>query len=596
MSRSCHRLGSKLTRLTILLIAAHGPMTTIAAPTAAPATVAPRVAVPVAANMIVGLVAAAPKLHPLAASSRTEIWVQELLTRAMATRAIDLSWTCDLCTEPPKITTSEVESTARARGRAPIMETRAVWQIAPNATWNDGTPITAADFQLAWEISLAAPRPSRAEAAWRGVSSFEPVAGKTGQFVLTWRGLRHDQRDLPPIIPIPAHIEGKIWLSSGNDWEAYQAISTYTTAPATRGLWSGSLAIVERSAGGASLRLAPSGTAGVLRVRNIDIRFHDREETLAAALGNGAVDLVPEGQLSGTDLQLAQERIGSLPLLRGRYRFVRAPGNGWEHVDFNMRNPLFGDRAVREAVRAAIDTAELARTVYGDPGIAQTTFLHGARKESATAAKAIDSAAEVTRILTSSGWKRSTDGQGGSWERDSIRLEFTLTWPRGDLDREKTALGIVAMLAKVGIRAVPTPEARDVFFNETLRKARFTGIALYGTMLEPGLLPVAHLHSREIPTLQNGYRGQNFSAFSLREVDEIIDNLPRVPDPAKRAANREQLASTWFNEVAGISLWLRPETAIVPVDLAGFRTETFQLPSSRASASWELNRKTAANP
>ncbi len=507
------------------------------------------------------------------------MWVRHLLMRPLGVVSKDFEWTCELCETPP---TPEIKAGEPTGRRSTPNFTWTRWRIRKDARWNDGTPITGADFRLAWEISIATPRPGRAEASWRGVVDVEIDPKSPDTFVTKIRGV---SRQLPRWVwPVPSHLEGKTWTNAGGNWDSYLGMSAYTLAPNTPGLWNGPMMIATKSSDGLLLQAAPGGG----KMPPMLLKSWEREEPLATAVVAGLVDLVPEGQLNE---EAAAPLTSKLSTPGAQVRMIRARGPTWEHLEFNMRNPLLIEPGVRQAVAALVDAADLARQITGDAGQASRTFLLPGDPALALlqtpewAAKAKTSGTErAKQILQESGWVHD-----GVWKKDGKELSFALAWPRHDPARGKLAPMLAEKLSAFGIKLTLQPEAPETFFSDLLRKARYTGLVLYAWLLTPGELPAAAIHSRELPTVQNNYRGQNHNGWVSRMVDEAIDQSPQAEGRAAAAALRAKAAQAWLNEVPGIGLWWRHDLAVIPQRLQGFPTEDFVTPTSRSVTSWHLS-------
>src|SRR5207248_5373743 len=85
----------------------------------------------------------------------------------------------------------------------------------------------------------------------------------------------------------------------------------------------------------------------------------DKNDSLTA-LSQGQIQLVAKDSLDASDAPV----LDTLPGLTARY----TPGNAWEHLTFNLDNPILADATVRQAIAYAINRPALNEGVLFNKG------------------------------------------------------------------------------------------------------------------------------------------------------------------------------------------------------------------------------------
>jgi peptide/nickel transport system substrate-binding protein len=148
-------------------------------------------------------------------------------------------------------------------------------------------------------------------------------------------------------------------------------------------------------------------------------------------------EIIPDRNTVLTELQAHQldlwfpvpgvylDRVRHLP----GYRVIIQPSYGYNHLDFNLRSPKLRDRAVREALRYALDRRALIEKIGRGIGIFQ-------EEPASRAAPYYDphipvvpfDIAKANAVLDAAGWKRGPDGIR---EKDGVRLELDFATAAG---------------------------------------------------------------------------------------------------------------------------------------------------------------------
>lgn len=242
-------------------------------------------------------------------------------------------------------------------------------------------------------------------------------------------------------------------------------------------------------------RIIPDNTAQVaeLRTGNADLILNPRAETFDAMVTAPGIR-----GITRSDVQ---------------YAFI-----GW-----NGRRPPLGEARVRRALALAIDRQrilDLLRAGRGVLAVGPIAPGHWAHPD--TLAPLPYDTVAAAALLAEAGF-RDVDGNG-VLERNGRPLGFELAYPaESPINRDMAEL-IRSDLARVGVRAVPTPVEQNTLVARMTSAAREFDAVLLGwnAGFRIALRDLFHSAARSGPTQIAGYAN--------REVDNIIDRTARMID------------------------------------------------------------------
>lgn len=405
-----------------------------------------------------------------------------------------------------------------------------------NATFHDGTAVTADSFVAAWD---ALARRGAGRHHLRGVRGYSAVRrGKPG----TLAGVEAvNRRTFEVSLRRP-------------DWEfpavaAHPALGPLPAAAsepsyAERPIGNGVFRMAEPWARGRFVRLTrhvpprqPVGDEGVL-LDEVVFRTQDTPGAyLAYEQGRLDVATLPVGALSAAEPPPEPTKVYEGPgLLRGRLASTY-------FLVFNTRRPPFDDVGVRRAVSVALDRRKLVREVFEDnAGLGQTVvppMIPGARER--TCRRCVHLPDTAKTALAEAQVRRLNLWVSQSGDHEQVAREV-----RSDLN----AVGL-----RVRVRTLPFPQ-----FLRALREGR-PGLFRFGWTLDyptmaNALRPLFHSES----TPRSG--GANVGRYFDPEVDALLDAASASPDAERR--------TTLLRRVEDIVL--ERDQAIIPVVVLRRRT------------------------
>ncbi|KPL19554.1 MAG: hypothetical protein AMJ92_02560 [candidate division Zixibacteria bacterium SM23_81] len=251
----------------------------------------------------------------------------------------------------------------------------------------------------------------------------------------------------------------------------------------------------------------------------IVFRIIPDQTSLLAQLKSGDVDLMES--ISPKDVASMSEdfRMG-----KSDVRIVRYPSRAYGYIGWNLRNPLFGSKKVRQALTMAIDRENLIEAVYF--GLARLCHSPISPILWAYNPDMPDFPYDPRRaeqMLAEEGWiDRDRDG----WlDKDGRRFEFTLKTNQGNRIREDITVIVQDQLAKLGIKVNPRLIEWTVFSDQTNRKEFEAIVAGWSVGLKVDLTTIWHSQS-----INDKF---NYVSYSNPRVDALIEVAKREMDRSK---------------------------------------------------------------
>lgn len=166
-------------------------------------------------------------------------------------------------------------------------------------------------------------------------------------------------------------------------------------------------------------------------------------------------------------------------------------------------------------------------------------------------------AATVAELLEAEGWTRPEPD--GLWV-NSEGEELVLGWNTvaGNKRREDVQALVAEMTAPFGIGwDIVNYDAGELFQNR-LPVMNFGPVALFANSTNPDPSVTSHYDIDGVPTEENGYTGQNFTAYRNQEASDRAFAIDAEVDPAKRLDMVHQLSKILADDVPWIPLYVLP--------------------------------------
>ncbi len=523
-------------------------------------------------ELVIGISQFPGNFNPNIDSMMAKTYVLAMARRPFTVYDADWKLICMLCMELPDIEKGTAVPEKTADGKDGIALT---YTIRPDAVWGDGTPVTTRDVVFTWEVGRHPKTGVASSELYERITAIDVKDDKT--FTMRVNKRTCDYQGINDFDVLPAHIE----RPNFSDPAEYKTRSAYETDTANPGLWFGPYRIAEVSSG-AHIVLEPNPTwwGEKPHFRRIVVRAVENTAALTANLLSGDVDMIA-GELGLTlDQALQFEK-----RYRDRYAILYKPGLIYEHIDLNLDNPMLQDRRVRRALIHAIDREAISRQLFeGKQPVAhgQTNPLD--RVYFAGVPKYAYDPGKAAALLEEAGWTRGPDGIRRNEEGAPLQLEIMTT--AGNKSRELVQQAMQSQWRAAGIDVRIRNEPARVFFGQTVRERKFKAMAMFAWISSPENIPRTTLHSDEIPTPENGWAGQNYTAFDNKDMDKVIDDLEVVCEPEANQALWNRMQALYAEELPVIPLYFRANAFILPKWLKGVVPTGHQYPTSLWIETW----------
>lgn len=234
------------------------------------------------------------------------------------------------------------------------------------------------------------------------------------------------------------------------------------------------------------------------------------------------------------------------------YKLEKKDYLGYSFLNLNLRNDKFKDIKVRKALAHAVNRDKINETVYFGEFKKTESFVHPIQSAYNKDLKEYEFSFEkANALLDEAGWKDS-DGDG---IRDKVingkKVPFTIEFKynAGNEQRKNTALIIQEDYKKIGIKFEIVAKEWTVFLQE-LDKLQFE--MTYGGFTIPARIsdPKQIWH-----TTNSGPGGDNKSGWGNEKSDKIIDDLNQELDAEKRKSYYMQLQQMIHDDIAVVFLF-----------------------------------------
>ena len=373
------------------------------------------------------------------------------------------------------------------------------FKLHENVRWHDGQPFTADDVVFTWETTMNPRTPSPYKSDFQDVSRVEArgpydvrVTYKRpyAKALLSWA--------LPML---PRHLLDR-WVREGKLREAPQN----WTAP----VGTGPYRFKEMKSGEKVVVVAnPDYFRGKPRISRIVYRIIPSQATIFLELKARGVDVA-----GLTALQYKRQT--EYPAFEKAYNKFRYPGAGYTYLGFNLKDPRFADRRVRQAFAHAINKQELLDGVVLGLGRRATgPFRPGTWADNPNVKPIPFDPKRAQALLAEAGWKEKNGD--GLLVKDGVPFTFELLTNQGNDERKKVAEIIQARLREIGVGVEIRILEWAALLKDHIKKRQFQAIILgWGTGADPDQYVVWH-------SSQMGPDELNHISYANPEVDALLE-------------------------------------------------------------------------
>ncbi|MCD8568433.1 MAG: peptide-binding protein [Geovibrio sp.] len=379
------------------------------------------------------------------------------------------------------------------------------FKLRDNVKWHDGAPFTASDVEFMYNFMIDNNTPTSYDADFRLVTKFEVIDPLTVK-------VSYAEPFAPALLSWSMAVLPKHLLEGKEAAKSSLMRSPVGTGPYRFKEW--------KSGESITLEANDEYFEGRPNLDRIIFRIIPDLNTTFMELLNGSLDimgLTPTQWVKQTDTALFTNSYDKYTYLAPSYAYI----------GYNMKNPMFADKRVRQALTYATPKQEIIDGILFGEGVpAEGPYKPGTMWQNTNVKKYEYSPEKAKELLAEAGWK-DTNGDG-ILDKDGKPFTFTLLTNQGNSVRTKIAETVQQSWQKVGIKVDIRVLEWASFINEYIDKGKFDAVVLgWNIVVDPDPFDVWH-------SSKCGPKMLNFICFSNAEADQLIEGGRHALDPAKR--------------------------------------------------------------
>lgn len=443
-------------------------------------------------TLIVGAIADASLLVPMLATDAMSHNVARLIFRGVVEYAPDLSIIGDLA-ERYEISSDQREIT---------------FYLKRGVKWEDGVEVTAYDVEFGFRLITNPQVPSSYASDFLEVKEFKVLDPYT--FKVTYK--RPFALALPSwgnLVVLPRHILA--------DKDLNYLRTQFGRKPLGNGPFKLSKWVTQNRI---ILEYNPLYSEGRAYLDRIIFRIIPDPSTLFMELRSSNLDWVSLNPLQYLKIQRERELLKDFQI----YRYLAF---SYTYLGYNLRDPLFKDKRVRQALCHAIDKKKIVAGALLGQGIpAYGPYKPDAWFYNPEIERTCNYDPEkALKLLKEAGFER---GKDGILRKDGKPFEFTILTNQGNLARLLAGQIIQQDLAKLGIKVNIRVLEWTTLIHQFIDKRRFQAVILgWTTGPDPDLYDIFHSSKTKSP-------GLNFIGYENPEVDRLLEEGRYTLDREKR--------------------------------------------------------------
>jgi peptide/nickel transport system substrate-binding protein len=425
-------------------------------------------------------------------------------------------------------------------------------KLNPNATWSDGTPLTAEDFVFTYEMiineknTVATTYPYKEEIASVEAPDAQTLVIRFNEPFAPWlTSVFAGSSTSTPVLP--KHVLQPVFDAEGSiDAAEWNRAPSVGVGPFVFAEWES----------GSHLRFTRNENwfGEAPKVDEIFFRFVPDDEAQMAAIKGGDTDIgvflsfadLPEVEASGVAMPAADE---------GGYI-----ESWYMNFDPERSHPAMQDVRVRQAIVLATDREKITQDLLFGKTQPMGTFWSATPPFGNPAIKPWPYDPEAAKkLLDEAGW---VDGDDADTIRektiDGAKVDLKLKYITNSRSLRKDMMAVVKqMWAQVGIEADLINYANDIYFGSYGENGPLYGefdVAQYSNAPAFPDPNVAQFRCDEIPTPDNPV-GDNFQGYCNAKLDDILSRASTTVNRDERIKLFYEAAQIMYDEVVWVGLW-----------------------------------------
>ena len=419
------------------------------------------------------------------------------------------------------------------------------FKLRRNVRWHDGRPFTASDVLFTYETMIHPKTPT----AYR--EDFKAVADVAAPDPYTVR-VHYRQ-------PYAKALQSwGLWMLPRHLLESYVREGRLREAPQNRSnpVGTGAYRFGEWKPGEKVVLVAnPDYFEGRPHLGRVVYRIIPSQATIFLELKAKGVDAA-----GLTALQFKRQT--EYPAFRKAYHKYEYPANAYTYLGFNLKDPRFADRRVRQAIAHAINKRELIDGVLLGLGREATgPYKPGTWAHNPDVPTYPYDMAKARALLAAAGWTETN--ADGVLVRNDQPFTFELLTNQGNDERKKVAEIVQASLKELGIQVDIRVIEWASLLKEYIKKRRFEAIILgWGIGLDPDQYEIWH-------SSKTGPDELNHISYANPEVDALLEQGRTSCRQAERKKFYDRLQTILAEDQPIVFLYFRDALPVVSSRVRG---------------------------
>ncbi len=379
------------------------------------------------------------------------------------------------------------------------------FHLRKNVKWQDGEPFTADDALFTYQTMIDPKTPTAYGGDFQQVKKAEVLDKYTFQ-------VTYEKPFAPALISWSMGIIPKHLLEGTDIVTSPLSRHPIGTGPYTFVKWTTGQEII--------LKSNPDYFEGRPYIMEYDYRIIPDLATMFLELKSGGLDwmgLTPLQYKRQTDSEDFKQNFN-------KYKYISF---GYTYLGYNLLQPLFQDRRVRQALTYAINKQNIIEGVLLGLGVVATgPYKPDSWVYNPQVKKYPYDPEKARSLLKEAGWE-DTDGDG-ILDKDGAPFAFTILTNQGNEQRVNTGVIIQENLKQIGIDVKVRVVEWAAFLKEFLNKKNFQAVIMgWTTPQDPDLYDVWHSSKTKEGEL-------NFISYKNPELDKYIELGRHTFDREKR--------------------------------------------------------------
>ena len=440
------------------------------------------------------------------------------------------------------------------------------YKLRRNITWQDGQPLTCEDLKFTWQVVM---NPKTNISTTDGYKDIKDIDCSDPYVAVI-----HMKKLYAPYLQQLWGVNGNAPILPKHLLAKYNDAGSINTAPYNSlPIGSGPFKVVEWQRGNeVRMEAYPKYFMGKPKLNEVVFKIMPDENTMETQLQTHEIDMLARG--TGINWPRYQA-LAADP--KNGLKAIRVDSFLFDHIDFNLRNPILSDRNVRVALVYAINRDEIIQKIMHGSAVAAETdqspqlswaYTNDIEHHPFDPAKA-------RQILDADGWKVGPDGIR---VKNGQRLEFDLSTQTEATNGRAIQTLIQRQWHNVGVQAdVKNYATAQMFQNGAagvLEGGHYdAAIFAWSAAADPDDSSIYSAH--DLAPL-----GQNSLFWTNARATAAMDDALQTVDQNRRKADYKIVQQEMAKDVPTIIISFRKEPFVYNTDLKGFD------PSPVISAFW----------